>query len=181
MKSEASFAVPARALALLLGFVLLAATTLFAGGTALAKKPAGGVALPVTGELEDGGTFEGTVSDLDAGKKKGDVVVSGVLEGTATTADGETRQVSQDFSTPATLQQGDACDILFLDLGPIFLDLLGLTVDLSPIQLDVNAVPGAGNLLGNLLCALTGLLDGPGALAQIVGLLDRIFDIINTA
>jgi hypothetical protein len=26
----------------------------------------------------------------------------------------------------------------------------------------VNAVPGAGNLLGNLLCAITGLLDSPG-------------------
>jgi len=30
------------------------------------------------------------------------------------------------------------------------------------VILDVYAVPGAGNLLGNLLCAAAGLLDGPG-------------------
>ena len=59
-----------------------------------------------------------------------------------------------------TLQQQQAvCDILFLFLGPIFLDLLGLEVTLLPVVLDVNARPGPGNLLGNLLCALAGLLD----------------------
>ena len=51
------------------------------------------------------------------------------------------------------------CDILFLDIGPIFLEVLGLEVDLSEIVLDINAVAGPGNLLGNLLCALVGLLD----------------------
>lgn len=53
----------------------------------------------------------------------------------------------------------DGCEILFLDLGPISLDLLGLQIDLSQIELDVTAVPGPGNLLGNLLCQVAGLLD----------------------
>jgi uncharacterized membrane protein YoaK (UPF0700 family) len=30
------------------------------------------------------------------------------------------------------------------------------------VVLNITAVPGAGNLLGNLLCAVAGLLDGTG-------------------
>ncbi len=69
--------------------------------------------------------------------------------------------------------------ILFLDLGPIFLDVLGLVVDLSAITLDIHAVPGAGNLLGNLLCAVAGLLDGGLFTGGLAGLLDRLLAIIN--
>ena len=71
-----------------------------------------------------------------------------------------------------------SCDVLFLDLGPLHLDLLGLTVDLSQVVLDVNAVTGAGNLLGNLLCALLGLLDGIALLSMITQLLDTINNIL---
>jgi hypothetical protein len=78
--------------------------------------------------------------------------------------------------------ESNICDILFLDLAPTFLDVLGLTVDLSPIQLDLDAVPGSGNLLGNLLCAVTGLLDGAagGGLGGLLqGLLQGLLDAIN--
>jgi hypothetical protein len=53
-----------------------------------------------------------------------------------------------------------ACSILSLDLGPLELILLGLRVALDPVVLLVEAIPGAGELLGNLLCAVAGLLDG---------------------
>jgi hypothetical protein len=55
-----------------------------------------------------------------------------------------------------------------LDIGPISLDLLGLKIDLSRIILDITAERGAGNLLGNLLCAVAGLLDNPTGLAKIL-------------
>jgi hypothetical protein len=46
------------------------------------------------------------------------------------------------------------------------------------VILDITAVSGAGNLLGNLLCAVTGLLDNPGGLAallnQILGILSGL-------
>ena len=71
-----------------------------------------------------------------------------------------------------------SCDVLFLDLGPLHLDLLGLTVDLAEVILDINAVTGAGNLLGNLLCALLGLLDGIALLSIITQLLDTINNIL---
>lgn len=45
----------------------------------------------------------------------------------------------------------------------------------------VDAVGGPNNLLGNLLCAITGLLDNPaaGALNAINQLLDRIVGILD--
>lgn len=59
---------------------------------------------------------------------------------------------------------GPHCDILNLSLGPIDLNLLGLEVHLDnchngPVKIDVTAVPGPGNLLGNLLCNLAHALD----------------------
>jgi hypothetical protein len=71
------------------------------------------------------------------------------------------------------------CDILNLDLGPLNLNVLGLVVDLQEVVLDVFAETGAGNLLGNLLCAVVGLLDGPGILASIGQILEQINTILG--
>ena len=68
------------------------------------------------------------------------------------------------------------CRILTLTLGPLNLNLLGLRVQLNRINLRITAVPGPGNLLGNLLCAVAGLLDRPNALAD---LLNRIFRLLG--
>ena len=59
----------------------------------------------------------------------------------------------------------NSCQILNLVLGPINLNLLGLVVRTNQINLRIDAQRGAGNLLGNLLCAITGALD-PGTLAN---------------
>jgi hypothetical protein len=71
------------------------------------------------------------------------------------------------------------CEILRLSIGAIDLDLLGLTVHLNPVLLIINAVPGPGNLLGNLLCAIVNLLNGGGALAQIVNLLNQLLALLG--
>jgi len=75
--------------------------------------------------------------------------------------------------------QAASCDILNLDLGPLDLNLLGLEVHLQQVVLDIVATSGAGNLLGNLLCAVAGLLDGGGPLGQIADLLNQILGILN--
>lgn len=163
-------------LAAVLAFALLSAVTTAHEASAAEQS------LPVSGALEDGGTFDGTVTDLHATEVDGEPAISGVLEGTATRADGTTEAVTQSFTAPTALQVEDGCQILFLDLGPIFLDVLGLQVDLSEIVLDITAVAGAGNLLGNLLCAVAGLLDGPllgGLLGQLVDILNQIFGIFG--
>jgi hypothetical protein len=72
--------------------------------------------------------------------------------------------------------QPDVCPILHLDLGPLDLNLLGLRVQLNQVVLDITAIPGPGNLLGNLLCAVAGLLDG-GAAGNLLGnLLQNLID-----
>ena len=87
---------------------------------------------------------------------------------------------SQFTHAPAKLYKGGGptqptCPILLLDLGPLHLDLLGLTVDLNAIHLNISAQSGSGNLLGNLLCAVANLLNGTGGLgAAITNLLNQI-------
>jgi hypothetical protein len=68
------------------------------------------------------------------------------------------------------------CQILSLNLAPINLNLLGLAVDTTVVQLVINANQGAGNLLGNLLCAVTGLLDNftVGAAPQLASTLNDV-------
>jgi hypothetical protein len=137
--------------------------------------------MPVVGDLAGGGTFDGVLSITGFAFENGELLVSGVLEGT-TTQNGVVTEIIQTFTDIGSILSGEgagACDILFLNLGPLFLDLLGLTVDLSEIELDVNAVPGAGNLLGNLLCAVVGLLDNGGPLAGITNLLNRINNLLG--
>ncbi len=131
--------------------------------------------LPVSGLLSDGGTFTGVLSVDQLSLADGKLLMQGLLNGTARPKDGSTRTiVNQPFSTGALLTQQNACDILSLDLGPLNLDLLGLTVDLSAVNLEINAIPGAGNLLGNLLCAVASLLDGANPLGALVSQLSNI-------
>ena len=78
-------------------------------------------------------------------------------------------------ASPGVLAQQVACGILHLELGPLDLDLLGLVVHLDRVVLDISAQPGAGNLLGNLLCSIANLLNG-GPLAQI---LNQLVDLLN--
>jgi hypothetical protein len=86
----------------------------------------------------------------------------------------------QGSSSSATMAQ-NSCTILHLVLAPIHLNLLGLNVTLGgglagdqPIVLDITAQQGPNNLLGNLLCSLTGLLNQNGALAQLASNLNQL-------
>jgi hypothetical protein len=83
---------------------------------------------------------------------------------------------------PAAGVTAASCDILNLVLGPLDLNLLGLEVHLNQVVLDIVAQSGAGNLLGNLLCAVAGLLDGGGLgglLGQLSDLLNQILGVLN--
>jgi hypothetical protein len=68
-----------------------------------------------------------------------------------------------------------SCQILDLVLGPLDLNLLGLNVHLDRVVLNIFATPGPGALLGNLLCAVAGLLDG----TPLAGLLGQIATALN--
>ena len=73
-----------------------------------------------------------------------------------------------------------ACDILTLVLGPLHLDLLGLVVDLNQVVLEITATTGSGDLLGNLLCAITGLLDAGSLGQQVVNLLNQLIGVLGS-
>ncbi|WP_228389297.1 hypothetical protein [Cumulibacter manganitolerans] len=125
--------------------------------------------LPVTGTLGDGSAFTGTLSNLTTS------VVGGVLQLTGTLTSTALPGGSGTFTVPLNLaDMSGSCPVLTLNLGPLDLDLLGLTVHLDEVNLDVTAVPGAGNLLGNLLCAVTHLLDNNGPVTGISALLNRL-------
>jgi hypothetical protein len=82
-------------------------------------------------------------------------------------------------TTPSAPVPQASCQILRLSIGAIDLNLLGLTVHLDPVLLIITAVPGPGNLLGNLLCAIANLLNGSGPLAQIVALLNQLLALLT--
>lgn len=98
----------------------------------------------------------------------------------ATSAKGTTVPAVYDPSRPpAIINTQAACDILNLVLGPLHLDLLGLVIDLDTVRLDITAEPGPGNLLGNLLCAIVGILDPGGPLADLLDFLNLIANLLN--
>jgi hypothetical protein len=73
-----------------------------------------------------------------------------------------------------------ACPVLNLVLGPLHLNLLGLHVDLNQVVLDITAVSGPGNLLGNLLCSVAGLLNQPALpTQQLTALLNIVQQLLN--
>ena len=55
--------------------------------------------------------------------------------------------------------------------------MLGLVFRTNQIQLRIDAVQGPGNLVGNLLCGITGILNPAGAIANTP--LGRLTQILN--
>jgi hypothetical protein len=132
------------------------------------------VSVPITGTALNT-VIAGTFDIQRFVVRDGELVALGTLTGTATNTAGQVRNFIAPLAIPVdTDQTAGTCDILNLVLGPLDLNLLGLEVHLDQVVLDITAVPGAGNLLGNLLCAIAGLLDGPSPLAGLAGLLNNL-------
>ena len=120
------------------------------------------------------GTFAGTFTPTEFTNQDGQLAVVGELVGTFTNTAGVVAPVSETLTTTVANASADgSCDILNLVLGPLDLNVLGLEVHLNQVVLDIVAQSGAGNLLGNLLCAVAGLLDGSG-ISGLANLLNRL-------
>jgi hypothetical protein len=105
------------------------------------------------------GTFTGTATLTRVATSGTNLVGDLLITGTAL-VNGVATPVSQ-LVTGVTLAAAGTCPILSLAIGAIHLDLLGLVIDLAPVNLDIVAQSGPGQLLGNLLCAVVNLLNGP--------------------
>lgn len=121
--------------------------------------------------LTTGGTLVGNLTITALNVVNGVLVASGSFTNALT---GITTTVTNLPVSLLTQGAGGACQILTLHIGAIDLNLLGLLVNLAPVDLDISAQPGPGNLLGNLLCAVTHLLDNGGALSALTNLLNQI-------
>jgi len=176
----------------LLALVTILALTAAPLATRLEAATGAGLAVPVSGIAPGGaGSFEGTFRIQRFVNSGSQVVAQGVLTGIATnTTTKVTESIVRTISTPVTfgnaagptaaaISAQATCDILHLVLGPLHLDLLGLVIDLNQVVLDITAQSGPGNLLGNLLCAITGLLDGSGTATQIANLLNQVLAILQ--
>jgi hypothetical protein len=176
----------------LAGTVALATVATVGSPAAAAPAPtpraaAGTLTSAVNGTFGNGGTVTGTFTPKRFAAQNGALVAIGTLHSVLTDAAGSAVGTADTAVTlPVQLPAGDvstlaACPILHLVLGPLDLNLLGLTVHLNTVVLDITAISGPGNLLGNLLCAIAGLLDGglSAPLAQIVVLLNAILALLN--
>ena len=134
----------------------------------------------VTGTTASGGVFNGVlkVTSVAANSVTGALTATGNLSGTITDSAGQVvgTVTNQVVNIPLASVSG-SCTILTLTLGPLDLNLLGLMVHLNQVVLNITAQPGPGNLLGNLLCSIAGLLNGgnlSNLLTQLVGLLNQL-------
>ena len=156
--------------------IALAVLAVLAVSPAAAAASPTATSAPVTGTISQasgGGTFTGSLTNIVVKNVDGVLTATGTLNGTLTTASGTVLQVvNQLISLPAAAT--GSCSVLALTLGPLDLNLLGLMVHLDQVVLNVTAQSGPGNLLGNLLCAVTHLLDNGGPLSGIAGLLNNL-------
>jgi hypothetical protein len=168
-------------------FAVLSFLALFFAATPLLAQPgeghAGALPVEVTGSSRGAQVFEGTfhLAKFVEGDN-GTILAEGLLTGTVKRGN-TVGSVARTVWIPVTDMQltpanNPPCPILDLVLGPLDLNLLGLQVDLSQIELEITAIPGGG-LLGDLLCALLGGIDLGGAIGEIVGLLNDILDILT--
>ena len=175
--------------ALAAGLVLAVGMLPFVAATAEAQgqgRPPTGLTVPIDGTVAGTagggvGTLTGTFTITRFAQANDGIVAVGTLVATITdTATGTTRTVVSQIALPLAQSATTAtCEILHLELGPLDLNLLGLQVHLDRVVLDITAVPGPGNLLGNLLCAIAGLLDDTGSLSALVGLLNNLLAVLG--
>lgn len=149
-----------------------------AGPAAAAPRTATAATVPITGTTATGDAVNGTFDVTRFAVQNGTLSAVGTFTGTITdTAGNVLASGTQQLSLPVNLDQSTgSCQILDLTLGPLHLDLLGLVVDLNQVHLTITAQQGPGNLLGNLLCAVAGLLNGPTGLSAILNQLATLLN-----
>jgi hypothetical protein len=110
--------------------------------------------IPVQGRLSPDGHFDGTlvvkaVTAADAGR----LVLTGVLDGTASRRDGAQTPVrGQPFTAPAVpVDTEQTMDVVLVKMAPIALASVGRRLTLAPVPLDIEALPDESLLFPTLL------------------------------
>ena len=179
-----------------LAALAVCAVSLGAAGTASAAQQPAGTPLTQTVNVTGSKGFKGKLAIDRFATRSGKMVAIGTLTGTVR-KNGKTKRIkSRQVTVPASVVGAGsgsgsgakaaqvppipgACQILNLVLGPINLNLLGLSVRTNQINLRIDAIPGAGNLLGNLLCSITNLLNPGGALGPLTTAINQLTAALN--
>ena len=173
--------------------VALSAVVAVAAPTANAKT-GGGYTIPYNDTTTAGAPATGSLTITNFKNVGGVITAVGTFTGTVDGVNGGT-PFTTGFTAPVTrinntsfpggaspaaaAASAGSCKILDLTLGPLHLDLLGLVVDLNQVHLTITAQQGSGNLLGNLLCAVAGLLDNNTGAGGLNGLLQSLTSLLN--
>ena len=157
----------------------------------VATNPLGKARSAFSGTTASGDRVTGYFIPLKFSKKNGNLRARGLVRGVVHQA-GPNTTFSVMRTLKVTKMNGErisnareaveaaaVCRILRLRLGPLRLNLLGLRITTNRIKLNIVAVPGPGNLLGNLLCAIAGLLDGPLTAAQLTALRQQLQQVLD--
>jgi hypothetical protein len=159
--------------------------------------------VPITGSVARGGTFVGTLSLQEFAVRGDQLVAVGMISGAVSGNRKQRRTGLQGpVELPVTLKQVGAegspairnqrgtdrwldrpiisyvqqqCEILRIEIGGATLTLLGLTVALDPVVLDISG--DSGGLLGNTVCQILGLLNS--AVGLVVGLLNQLLGLLG--
>ena len=177
-------------LSLVMAVIVVALSAVVAVTAPRAEAKTGGAATGTWSGTATNGTAATGTFTVDKFK-----VVDGVLNAVGTYTIDQVPGQTGTFTAPVTAINGTSlnggasplaaaaaagsCQILDLTLGPLHLDLLGLVVDLNQVHLQITAQQGSGNLLGNLLCAVAGLLDNNTGAGGLSGILQSLANLLN--
>ena len=136
---------------------------------------------PVSGHANNGKAFHGTYTVQRFVTRGGQSVAIGKLTGQignrSVSKNGVAMPVLVNTTPSGRASASATCQVLDLTLGPLDLNLLGLRVQLNQVHLQITAISGPGNLLGNLLCSVAGLLNNnttgvltPGQVSQLLNI-----------
>lgn len=144
--------------------------------------PKSAMTTQITGTASNGKPFTGTFAVKRFITRNHQTYALGTLAGTigSRKVPAHSVRIPVSVATPAAARAAATCQVLDLVLAPIDLNLLGLKVHLDQVHLNISAQSGPGNLLGNLLCSITGLLDqNPVTGTQLTQLLNVVLAILN--
>jgi len=153
------------------------------------------ICLKVTAQSGPGNLLGNLLCDvanlLNGGTLLGDILggltsaqTASLTDGLTSLLNGALSQLNVTGASTSPNAASPSCPILNLSLAPVDLTVLGLNVHLDncnngPITVAITAQPGSGNLLGNLLCGVSHLLDSNASATALSNKLDKILGTIG--
>jgi hypothetical protein len=138
--------------------------------------------VPISGTASNGKSFKGTYTISRFARKNGKLYAVGHVHGKVGKRVVDRNNVVWKVTPKGAngARAAATCQVLNLVLGPLHLNLLGLHVDLNQVVLNITGETGAGNLLGNLVCGIAGILDPGSGLTSLTQFLNALTGFLSS-